>query len=254
MQNNSRQPTQYLIDEIHRCTNKLQLFLDNERRQDLIHPQPNNLDANRGTQLSFTWVAGHMNSTGNERADVLAKEAAEFGSSLENDLPIFLRRQLPISISAVKQEISAKIKILMKEWWKKSPRFKKTRRIDPSFPSDKYITITSSLNRRQTSILTQLRTGHAPINAHLHRIRKNNTPNCPQATCRGITEDKHHLLFTCPRYVHERYQLTQRIGKNTFNSNKLLADEKIIPHTLNYLNKIGRFKHIYGDIAPGLER
>jgi len=67
-------------------------------------------------------------------------------------------------------------------------------------------------------------------------------------------EDKHHLLFTCPRYVHERYQLMQRIGKNAFNSNKLLADAKIIPHMLNYLNKIGRFKHIYRDITPGLER
>jgi len=97
-----------------------------------------------------------MNSTGNERADILAKEAAEFGSSPENDLPTFLCHQLPISISAVKQEISVKIKILTKEWWKKSPRFRKTRRIDPSFPSDKYITIMSSLNWRQTSILTQL--------------------------------------------------------------------------------------------------
>ena len=30
MQNNSRQPRQYLIDKIHRCTNELQLFLDDE--------------------------------------------------------------------------------------------------------------------------------------------------------------------------------------------------------------------------------
>ena len=44
--------------------------------------------------------------------------------------------------------------------------------IDPSLPSDKYLKITNSLNRGQISILTQLRTGHAPINKRLHRIRK----------------------------------------------------------------------------------
>ena len=100
-----------------------------------------------------------------------------------------------------------------KKWWRESPRFKKTKHIDPSLPSDKYLKITSSLNRRQTSLLTQLRTGHAPINKHLHRIGKNDTPNCPQATCRGITEDVHHLIFTCPRNIHERYHLKRSIGK-----------------------------------------
>jgi len=105
--------------------------------------------------------------------------------------------------------------------------------------------ITSSLNRRQISILTQLHTGHAPINKHLHRIRKNDTPYCPQGTCTGITEDIRQLIFTCPSYNHTRYQLTRSVGKKALSSTKLFADEKTIPHTLTYLNKIGRFKHIY---------
>jgi hypothetical protein len=199
-------------------------------------------------------VAGHKDSIGNKRADVLAKEAVDYGSSPMNNLPPFLRRQLPVSISAVKQSIGVEAKALTKKWWRNSPRFKKMRRIDPSLPLDKYIKITSTLNHRQTSILTQLRTGHAPINKHLHRIGKIDSPNCPQATCRGITEDTHHLLFTCPRYTHERYHLMQKTGKKAFNSTKLLADKNIIPHTLDYLNKIRRFRHIFGDIAPDQER
>jgi hypothetical protein len=195
-------------------------------------------------------VAGHKDAIGNKRADILAREAVEYGSSPGNNLPVFLQHQLPISISATKQSIGANIKAMTKRWWTKSPRFKKMRLIDPSLPSDKYINITSTLNHRQTSILTQLCTGHAPINKHLHKIQKNDSPNCPHATCNGMTEDVHHLLFTCPQYTHERYLLTRKIGKKALSSATLLADKDTIPHTLEYLNKTGRFRHRYGDIAP----
>jgi hypothetical protein len=84
MQNNARQPAQYLIDEIHRSTKGLCLYKDNERRYNLLNRTPDNANRTSNTTLSFTWVAGHMNSIGNERADALAKEAAEFGSSPEN--------------------------------------------------------------------------------------------------------------------------------------------------------------------------
>jgi len=40
------------------------------------------------------------------------------------------------------------------------------------------------------------------------------------------------------------------IGKKAISSTKLFANEETIPHMLAYLNKIGRFKHLYGDIAP----
>ena len=249
MQNNARQPAQYLIDEVHHTTSTLRSHLEDEQQQDQPYRPRDGSEKEPHTPISFTWVAGHMDSTGNERADVLAKEAAEFGSSDLNNLPTFLHQQLPNSISATKQAINAKIKKLTKEWWQKSPRFKRTRIIDPSFPSAKYLEITSSLNRRQASILTQLRTGHAPINMHLYRIQKSDTPYCPQFTCVQATEDIRHLMFTCPRYIQERYRLTQRIGKKNFSTTKLFADKNIIPHTLNYLNNIGQFKHIYGDIV-----
>jgi len=130
-------------------------------------------------------------------------------------------------------------------WCKRSPRFKRTKCIDRSFPSNKYIKITSSrsLNRRQTSILTQMRTGHAPINSHLHRIRKVDTPYCPQNSCTNAIEDIHHLFFTCPHYIRARFHLMYIIGIKPFTMPKLFANENIIPHTLTYLNNIGRFKH-----------
>ena len=52
-----------------------------------------------------------MNSTGNERADTLAKDASENGTSPKTKLPPFLQKRLPISISAVKQMIQEDINI-----------------------------------------------------------------------------------------------------------------------------------------------
>jgi len=201
--------------------------------------------------ISFTWIAGHMDLIGNKRADTLAKDASENGSSLKTKLPPFLQKRLPISISAIKQMIQEEIKINCKWWWIESPRYRQMKQIDPLLPSNKYLKITSSLNRRQTSILTQLCTGHTPLNQHLNRIGKNLMPYCPQSTCRNKTEDIHHLIFTCLKYAHARHQLIRSIGGKSFTLTKLFADEKSIPHTLTYLNKTGRFKNIYGDIALG---
>src|SRR5258708_29887146 len=174
--------------------------------------------------ISFTWVAGHQKLVGNERADTLAKEASANRSSPEQNLLTFLQHQLLISISAIKQAINADIKKEMKKWWKSLPRFENLSHIDPSLPLNKYLNITSSLNCRQTSVLTQLCTGHAPINKHLHQIGKNALPYCPQATCMNITEDLHHILFTCPQYTQARYHLTCSIGRKNFTTKKLLAD------------------------------
>jgi len=185
-----------------------------------------------------------MDSIGNERADALAKEAAEYGRKQSPNIPPVSTSNEHLGDQAINQHKHRDADEGMVE------RITEVQENEAYRPITSLGQITSSLNRRQTSVLTQLRTAHAPINKHLHRIRKNDTPNCPQATCRGITEDVHHLVFTCPRYTHERYHLKRSIGKKAFSSTNLFADKETIPHTLDYLNKIGRFKHIYGDITP----
>ena len=58
----------------------------------------------------------------------------------------------------------------------------------------------SPLPRCQASLLTQLCTGHAPLNEHLHCIRKAETDRCPSCkkardvgSCRGHEQAVHNL-------------------------------------------------------------
>src|SRR5258706_7261911 len=122
-------------------------------------------------EISFTWVAGHMESVGNKVADKLAKHAAEHRSSNRQRLPKFLHNQLPLSLSAIKQQITSKTKTETKAWWKMSKHYKRIKSIDLLLPSGKFIKATSSLNCKQTSILTQLHTDHVPLNGHLFQIK-----------------------------------------------------------------------------------
>jgi len=185
-------------------------------------------------EVTLTWITGHMGSTGNEAADKQAKLAAEFSSSSNDLLPSFLCRKLPDSLSAVKQQIDNDTKHETKTWWKKSKCYKWIKFINSSFPSSKYIQATSGLNCRQTSVLTQLRTGHIPLNSHLFHINKSESPHCNH--CPNMVEDVAHLLFHCNKYMIQRHRLVMATKRKAFNSNHILTNLAAIRHMINFVN------------------
>jgi len=199
---------------------------------------------------SMTWVAGHMNSEGNEAVDKLAKEAAEFGSSEQQQLPTFLRRQLPNGLSGYLQQIAQLSKEGNEKWWKRSKRYKRTKTIDPDLSAPNYIKVTNGLNRRQTSVLTQMRTGHDTLNKHLHRIKRADSPGCPY--CLNTSEDTTHVLLRCWKYAALRHQLRLTLKRKAYSLQHLLSNRSAIRHTLNFLNKTGRLRATYRDISAEL--
>ena len=81
----------------------------------MVHNRHNGMD------LLVKWVPGHVDIVGNVRADAEAKKAATIGSSPLHRLPAPLRKTLPWSKSATRQEYHRKIKWAANKLWASSP-------------------------------------------------------------------------------------------------------------------------------------
>ncbi|KAF8065222.1 hypothetical protein FPV67DRAFT_1387840, partial [Lyophyllum atratum] len=85
------------------------------------------------------WTPGHVDFGPNERADEVAKLAAQGHSSDANRLPVYLRcKPLPASIPALRQDHLDALRKRWKQRWKKSPRYSAINAIDRSLPSKKF--------------------------------------------------------------------------------------------------------------------
>ena len=73
----------------------------------------------------------------------------------------------------------------------------------PSRPDDPEIIYFCS-NRIWQQIALWLRTGHSPLQAHMHRVGRADHPFCPH--CPSTPEGRRHFLLECPAYETERTQ------------------------------------------------
>ena len=202
-------------------------------------------------EVNFVWTPGHEGIEGNEKADEAAKDAASGQTSKTKDLPPFLRRKpLPVSISATKQLLKKKMKARWQIEWKTSKRYADANSVDATLPSDNFLHIIDQLRRNQASLLTQLRTGHIPLNTILHRIKRAESAECPHCK-KGIRETIHHYLLTCPRYAAARRLLLQAKLKRDSSSIPFLIGSRIaIPRLLRYISATKRFSTTFGEVRP----
>jgi len=201
-------------------------------------------------RLLVKWIPGHSGVPGNEKADVEAKRAAEGpnNSSAHGLLPRYLRNgPLPHSVSALKQWHQAALLERWKEMWKESPRYAHAKTIDPSMPSGQFMKLVSHLPKSQTSLYIQLRTRHIPLNQHLFRIGKSDTPECPH--CPGQEETVHHFMFVCPQYACERHIFANVLRRKATSIGYILTEDEANRPLIRYVNSTGRLKPTYGEIS-----
>ncbi|TFY52504.1 hypothetical protein EVJ58_g9980 [Rhodofomes roseus] len=231
--NRKPHPGHYLIDKLLRDVDRLQ------RR----HP---------GIRFTLRWVPGHKGVEGNEMADEEAKKAARGDESEAALLPSWLRAGLPISLSKVRQTFNEVLAERAKEEWRASPRAERMDRINPDLPSKGYCKLTEQLPRRHASILFQLRTEHAPLQRHLHRIQRADSPSCPN--CNMAQETVYHFLMECPAYDDHRARLALDAGPAARSIRHLLTTPKLMGALFRYIHATGRFTTTYGSLSLRDER
>ncbi|KAF8069986.1 hypothetical protein FPV67DRAFT_1374021, partial [Lyophyllum atratum] len=152
----------------------------------------------------------------------------------------------PTSVSALRQIHNRHLKAKWKAKWTKSPRYKKYEKFDEGFPFTDFRNTSRGFSRRQYSLMIQLRTGHAPLNRHLHTLTVVDSPHCPH--CPGTDETMKHYLFDCQHHQHARIKLTTALGRDAYAYEVLFGTRDGVIALLDYVNDTERLKDTFGDV------
>ncbi|VDB85625.1 unnamed protein product [Peniophora sp. CBMAI 1063] len=193
-----------------------------------------------GYSLAVRWISGHDDAEFNEYVDGQAKIAADGRSSVKTDLPHCLRTPLRASVSALRQEYARRLKERWQRDWCMSPRYHRHCHWAPDATSPRHIAITNELSRRDSTVLFQLRSGHAPLNAHLHRINCAPAPTCE--ACEEADETVNHFIYDCPARLSERRQLRKAAGKKWADRSYLLGETRGVKALMAYVRQTGRLR------------
>ena len=142
--------------------------------------------------LSLMWIPAHSDYEGNEKADTLAKKGSRDDDAIRLKLPTPQATWKTFTHSLARKEAEDR--------WKstESTHFKRTWK-------DKYSRDLANMGRQDLRIATQLLSGHAAVNYHLHKYKPitiNKT--CP--FCQEEDETINHYVGKCPRWFVQRGQ------------------------------------------------
>jgi hypothetical protein len=111
------------------------------------------------------------------------------------------------------------------------------RYIDESYPSMTFskLALNSNLSRQEYAMLVQLRLGHSPLAAYLHRLKKAESPRCPY--CESRSETPIHFLRGC--WVHDelRRERDRSCGPASRPIRLLLTPGKHTPNLVEYIRR-----------------
>ena len=149
-------------------------------------------------RIGIEWIKGHANHTGNELADMLAKE----GSMLRTQHcdPV-----TPIPMCDIKMDIKLLCHRKWQEEWDGEKACRQTKLFFPRV-GEKITKLTSVHSKRNLNLLVQAGTGHALVAHHLGQWQE------MQDQCKMCLEDyetTEHLFFECPAMQSARRDALQ---------------------------------------------
>ena len=140
----------------------------------------------RKSTISIFWIPGHWGIHGNEEADRIAKN--------------MLHSQEIVPMEYSRHNMAALLKSKLSRSILQTPRLRSHRPTQPDDPEPIY----SCSDRSRQQIALWLRTGHSPLQAHMHRVGRADDPFCPH--CPSTPEGRRHFLLECPAFETERTQ------------------------------------------------
>jgi ribonuclease HI len=134
------------------------------------------------TKVTFTWIPSHVGIEGNERADILAKEATQLNSKI---------LQTTLTHKQLTPFVTQYINKLWQAQWDNSPD-SHYKQLYPQVSRDLK---TSSKDRHKEVQITRLRLGKCKFNHYLHQIQKHSTGLC--RNCNSSPETIEHVFTEC---------------------------------------------------------
>ena len=205
-----------------------------------------NMANNLSAKVTLWWISSHSEVKGNEHADELAKEAALGRVSSRADLPPLLRKKLPTSASAIKQEHTEELKRHWHSLWLDSPRQQRFELVDDDFPFTSFRKWQDKLSRRQATLLMQVCSGHIPLNSFLFKIGKSDSKSCPACQVGAVeapAETVTHFLFHCSTFTAQRYTLARAVDRGNLCLKEIMLDTKCMIALTKYIGETGRFSN-----------
>jgi len=194
-------------------------------------------------ELMIRWMARHEGIEGNKTVDHKAKIAAEGFTSDPTLLLQYLRKPLLMNPSAVKRAHNDRLKVKWASIWCKLKRGCIMVKSNKTTLSNRFLKAISLTNITcsTTSLISQLRLTHIPLNSYLKRFKRVDSKQCP--ACGADEETIEHYLLFCLAYAHKRWALARQVKKKKklLTIKTLLGESNLVTLLENYINATQHF-------------
>jgi ribonuclease HI len=151
-------------------------------------------------EIHLAWTRGHVDTTGNEFADYLAKQGT-LGR------PVGPHPYIPVALPPLKASTRNRTLELWRHNWAHEPRCRQTKMLQhlPAALEQKLFLL--SLPKRLLKKLVDCTTGHCLLQRHSHIIDRTVSPTC--RLCKLEDETPEHFLVNCPGTMTMRLALAK---------------------------------------------